>query len=88
MLADAAESLGRWRRAVAEWASQPSRPIPPEIAGKIGNAFDEDLNTVAALDVLHAVESGHDMPAGAKFETFVFVDRVLGLELARDIGRW
>ena len=88
VLADAAESLGRWRRAVAEWASQPSRPIPPETAEKIRDAFDEDLNTVAALDVLHAVESGHDMPAGAKFETFVFVDRVLGLDLAREIGRW
>jgi hypothetical protein len=88
VLVDAAESLGRWRRAVAEWASQPSRPIPSETAEKIRDAFDEDLNTVAALDVLHAVESGHDMPAGAKFETFVFVDRVLGLELARDIGRW
>lgn len=88
VLADAAESLGRWRRAVAEWASRPSRPIPPETAEKIRDAFDEDLNTVAALDVLHAVESGHDMPAGAKFETFVFVDRVLGLDLAREIGRW
>ena len=88
VLADAAESLGRWRRAVAEWASQPSRPIPPETAEKIRAAFDEDLNTVAALDVLHAVESSHDLPAGAKFETFVFVDRVLGLELAREVGRW
>ena len=88
VLADAAESLGRWRRAVAEWASQPSKPIPPQTAEKIRDAFDDDLNTVAALDVLHAVESGHDMPAGAKFETFVFVDRVLGLELAREIGRW
>jgi len=27
------------------------------------------------------------MPAGAKFETFAFVDRVLGLELAREIGQ-
>lgn len=87
VLADAAESLRRWRRAVAEWASQPSRPIPPETAEKIRDAFDEDLNTVAALAVLHAAESDHDMPAGAKFETFVFVDRVLGLELAREIGR-
>ena len=32
------------------------------------------------------VESGDDIPAGAKFETFAFVDRVLGLELAREIG--
>jgi hypothetical protein len=60
--------------------------FPPDIAGKIRGAFDEDLNTVAALAVLHEVESGQDMPAGAKFETFAFVDRVLGLELAREIG--
>ncbi len=85
-LAAAAESLGRWRRRVAEWAGEPSRPIPPETASKIRNAFDEDLNTVAAVAVLHDVESGHDMPAGAKFETFAFVDRVLGLELTREIG--
>ena len=86
-LADAAELLGRWRREVAEWAGLPSRPIPPETAGKIRSAFDDDLNTVAALELLHDVESGHDMPAGVKFETFAFVDRVLGLELAREIGQ-
>jgi hypothetical protein len=85
-LADAAQSLGRWRRRVAEWAGQPSRPIPPETTRKIRSAFDEDLNTVKAVAVLHDVESGDDIPAGAKFETFAFVDRVLGLELAREIG--
>jgi hypothetical protein len=31
-LADAAESVGRWRRRVAEWAGEPSRPIPAEAA--------------------------------------------------------
>jgi len=86
VLADAAESVGRWRRRVAEWADEPSKPIPAEAATKIRNAFDDDLNTVAALDVLRRMESGQDVPAGAKFETFLFVDRVLGLELAREIG--
>ena len=81
-----AESLGRWRRRVAESAGKPSRPIPLKPPAKCADAFDEDLNTVAALAVLHDVESGHDMPAGAKFETFAFVDRVLGLELTREIG--
>ena len=85
-LADAAGSAGRWRRRVAEWASQPSRPIPAEAATTIRDAFDDDLNTVAALDLLHSVESRPDIPAGAKFETFLFVDRVLGLELPREIG--
>jgi cysteinyl-tRNA synthetase len=85
-LADAAESVGRWRRRVAEWASQPSRPVPAEAAATIRDAFDDDLNTVAALDLLYSVESRPDIPAGAKFETFLFVDRVLGLELPRKIG--
>jgi hypothetical protein len=86
-LADAAGSAGRWRHRVAEWASQPSRPIPAQAATAIRDAFDDDLNTVAALDLLHSMESRPDIPAGAKFETFLFVDRVLGLEFPREIGR-
>jgi hypothetical protein len=85
-LANAAGSVGRWRRRVAEWASQPSRPIPADAATAIRDAFDDDLNTVAALDLLHNVESRPDIAAGAKFETFLFVDRVLGLEFPREIG--
>ena len=82
-LADAAESAGRWRRKVAQWASQ---PIHAEAATTIRDAFDDDLNTVAALDLLHSLESRPDIPAGAKFETFLSVDRVLGLELPREIS--
>jgi cysteinyl-tRNA synthetase len=63
-LADAAESAGRWRRRVAEWASQPSRPIPADAATTIRDAFDGDLNTVAAVDLLRSVESRRDVPAG------------------------
>jgi cysteinyl-tRNA synthetase len=85
-LADAAASASRWRHRVAEWASQPSRPVPAEAATAIRDAFDDDLNTVAALRLLHNMESRPDIPAGAKFETFLFVDRVLGLELPREIG--
>ncbi len=86
-LADAAESVGQWRRQVAEWAGQPSRPVPAEAASVIRDAFDDDLDTVAALDLLRSVGSRQDVPAGAKFETFLFVDRVLALELPREIGR-
>ena len=42
---------------------------------------------LAALDVLVNLESDGEAPAGAKFETFAFADRVLGLELVREIGR-
>ena len=53
----------------------------------IRDAFDKDLGTVPALDLLRSVKSDQDVPAGAKFETFLFVDCVLGLELLREIGR-
>jgi len=86
-LDDAAVLAGRWRRRVAEWAAEPSRPVPADAASVIRGAFDEDLDTVVALDLLRGMESRPDVPAGAKFETFLFVDRVLGLELPREIGR-
>jgi hypothetical protein len=85
-LADAGEALSRWRRKVAEWAREPSKPIPAETARMIAAAFDDDLNTAAVLAFLRSVESDDNVPAGAKFETFAYADRVLGLELVRDIG--
>ncbi len=68
-------------------AGESSRPTRAEAASPIRGAFDDDLDTVAALDLLRNVESRQDVPAGAKFETSLFVDRALGLELPREIGR-
>jgi hypothetical protein len=86
-LAEAGSTVSRWRHAVATWAAEPSRPVPAEIAHRISVAFDNDLDTAAALDVLLNLESDREVPAGGKFETFAFADRVLGLELVREIGR-
>ena len=86
-LAEAEDTVSRWRRAVAKWAAEPSRPIPAATARGISAAFDNDLDTAAALDVLVNLEPDGEVPAGAKFETFAFADRVLGLELVREIGR-
>jgi cysteinyl-tRNA synthetase len=58
-----------------------------QAASMIGHAFDDDLDTAAALDLLRNLESRPDIAAGAKFVTFLFVDRMLGLELPREIGR-
>lgn len=87
VLADAGQELSSWRHSVAEWADEPSRPIPADTARAISIAFDDDLNTAEVLAVLHGVEADHRVPAGAKFETFAFADRVLGLELVREIGQ-
>ncbi len=42
---------------------------------------------VSALALLHDLASGKTLPAGARFETFAYADRVLGVELAREIGQ-
>jgi hypothetical protein len=48
--------------------------------------LSEDLNTPAIVDILRRTEQDAGMPHGAKFETFAYLDRVLALELTRDIG--
>ena len=85
-LADAAGTLGRWRQQVAQWAESPSGAVPARIAEAASAAF-ADLDTVAALSLLRGLMPDTSVPAGAKFETFVYADRVLGLDLAREVGR-
>ena len=86
MLASAQETAAHWRRRVAGWAESPSRPIPPPIAETFRAAFG-DLDTMSVLALLHDLARDGGLPAGAKFETFLYADRVLGLDLPRDIGR-
>jgi cysteinyl-tRNA synthetase len=45
------------------------------------------LDTPTALVALGELEKDDKVDPGAKFETFVHVDRLLGLDLARDIGK-
>jgi len=85
-LAEAEGTVSRWRYAVAKWAAEPSKPMPAETAHRLSVAFDNDLDTATALDVLLSLESDREAPEGGKFETFAFADRVLGLELVREIG--
>ena len=86
MVAGTEETVARWRHQVAGWAESPSRPVPARIAEALWSAFG-DLDTVAALASLRGLTPDGDIPAGAKFETFLAADRVLGLDLPRDIGR-
>ena len=58
-----------------------------EYVGDFAAAFDDDLDTPAALRVLRNLEKDGEIPPGAKFETFAHADHLLGLDLARDIGR-
>lgn len=85
-LIGARKTLAGWRHRVAEWAEFPSRPVPPRFKTMIGDRFDE-LASAAVIDLLDELARNDGVPAGAKFETFVFADRILGLDLVRAIGQ-
>lgn len=86
-LGEAQTTLVRWRRAVADWARRPSRPVPDEVDGRLRTAWEDDLDVPEVLRVLRSVEeAGPELPDGARFETYAYIDRLLGLELTRDLG--
>jgi hypothetical protein len=85
-VARAGEQLARWRKAVANWATRPSKPVPEHVKQQLRAAWEDDLDVPAVLRVLHGVENAEDIPDGARFETYAYADRLLGLELTRDIG--
>lgn len=80
------QALREWRKQVADWAQSPSKPMSAEYLRHVLAAFDDDLGTPAALDMLRALAGDNDVAPGSKFETFAYLDRLLGLDLARDVG--
>ncbi|GAA4552086.1 hypothetical protein GCM10023097_45720 [Streptomyces collinus] len=85
-LDDARATLARWRGAVARWARQPSRPIPDAVRRRLRDAWEDDLDVPGVLDVLRHVETEPGLADGARFETYAYADRLLGLDLTRDLG--
>ncbi|WP_190015004.1 hypothetical protein [Streptomyces lucensis] len=86
VLDGAAQRLARWRGAAAGWARQPSRPVPGEVRARLRDAWEDDLDLPAVLEVLRDVESDRHLPDGARFETFVYADRLLALDLSSALG--
>jgi hypothetical protein len=82
----ARDTLAHWRQRVALWAESPSRPIPTSFREQVWAAF-ADLDTLSVFALLQGLSLDASVPEGAKFETFVYADRVLGLDLAREIGQ-
>jgi hypothetical protein len=79
--------LARWRELVAGWARSPSGAMSRRYADAITAAFADGLDTPAALGELAALADDPAVPDGVKFETFAAADRLVGLDLARDVGR-
>jgi hypothetical protein len=86
-LSNADQLLRQWRERVAQWAESPSRPVDAQVTGQVAAAFDDDLDTAAALQALAGLEQDPEAPPGSKLETFLRADQLLALDLPRDIGR-
>ena len=85
---DAAQAeLTAWRAAVAGWADAPSGPLPREHVDRALAAVADDLDTPATLAALGALRAAGDVPPGARFEACAYLDRVLAVDLARNVGR-
>ncbi|WP_431895822.1 cysteine--tRNA ligase [Nonomuraea sp. bgisy101] len=80
-------TLRRWRARVAEWAESPSAPMAEQWVRRAEAAFDDDLDTPSALRALRELERDESVAPGSKFESFLHLDQVLGLDLSTEIGK-
>jgi cysteinyl-tRNA synthetase len=61
--------------------------MPAEYRARFEAAVSDDLDMPRALQVLREVEKDASLADGSRLEFFLHADRVLGLDLAIDIGR-
>lgn len=80
------DRLWTWRASVAQWAEASSAPIDPVTRAAVVAALEDDLDSRSALAALDVLAAGPSTD-GTKFETFAWADQLLGLDLARDVGR-
>lgn len=86
-LTEADATLRDWRRQVAVWATHPSKPMCAQYVADLTGAFDDDLDTPAALRALRALAADQEIPPGSKFETAAHADQLLGLDVVSEVGR-
>ena len=86
-VAEAARDLERWRTRMGRWATGPGRPMDRAYAARAEEALADDLDSPAALTVLEELATDPDVAPGAKLETVIHLDLLLGLDLVSGIGR-
>lgn len=80
--------VGRWRDCIDEWSRHPSRPIPSTWHTAAVTALDDDLDMSRLVAMMHELDKAEVVEPGAKFEAFAYVNRVLAVDLMRNLGRW
>jgi hypothetical protein len=86
-LTDADASLTALRRQVAGWAESPGKALNREYVDEAVAALDRDLDTPAVFPVLSRLAEDASVAPGAKFETVIKLDMILGLDLVGLVGR-
>lgn len=83
----AAETLRRWQLKVADWHDMDPAPGRDEVVDTTRRALRDRLDTPWVLSMMHRIEFDLQEPSQSKFQLFTDVDRVLGLNLTRFVGK-
>jgi hypothetical protein len=86
LLARSQNILDRWRDRVAEWSRYPSRPIPAAWRAAVIASLEDDFDVARLLTMMTELENADGIEPGAKFEAFTYADRILAVELVRNLG--
>lgn len=86
-LRTAEEELTSWRRQVAGWAESPGKALNRAYVDEAVAALDSDLDVPGVFPVLSRLADDTDVDPGAKFETVIKLDMILGLDLVALVGR-
>lgn len=70
----------------ADQAPYGTRPAPPVPADHAPGTDADAADDISAHTITGDKPSVQGVPSGAKFETFAYLDRVLGMDLAREVG--
>ena len=87
LVVGAGNDLAHWRESMAEWSTQPGRPMDRAYANRAEEALADDLDSPTALAVLDELTADPSVEPGAKLETVIQLDLILGLDLVSGIGR-
>lgn len=86
-LREAEEELTSWRTRVAGWADSPGKALNRAYVDEAVAALDSDLDIPRVFPVLSRLAEDADVDPGAKFETVIKLDMILGLDLVALVGR-